>query len=326
MSESTNTLAGLLLLNDQNMSAIYPTNVLDDAPVIARLFAQKASQGGTLHKYLRRLTAATAKFRNIGIGVANTAEIFEEVDLVCKILDASFTRDVALAAGYAKGRSAYIEKETYAALRAAMFGLETAIFNAAGNVNINKFQGLQELADYCDTGGGQVINAGGAGGKSVWLLRSSEDGVSLIAGNDGRINMEWSDDNPSVVQIAQGAGYFSAYLITLLGYFGLQVGSLYDAVRIANLDGTSDDLLTDDLIGQAIAKFPASRPPNMICMNRVSLTELQQSRTAYSPTGQPAPFPVEAFGIPIIVTDALAINETTVDATTTTTTTTTTPA
>jgi hypothetical protein len=326
MSESVNTLAGLLLLNDQNMAAIYPSNVLDDAPVLRALFAQKASQGGTLHKYVRRITAATAKFRNIGIGVANTAEAIEEVDCICKILDGSFTRDVALAAGFAKGRSAYIQRETFAALKAAFFALETAIFNANGNVNINKFKGLQEFAEYCDTGDTQVVNAGGAGGKSVWLLRSGEDAVSLIAGNDGRINMEWDDDNPTIIQVAQGAGYFSAYLITLLGYFGLQVGSAYDAVRIANLDGTSDDLLTDDVLGDALSKFPASRPPTMICMNRTALKELQQSRTATNPTGAPAPFPTEAFGIPIIVTDALATDETTVDATTTTTTTTTTPA
>ena len=43
----TNTLAGMLLLNDKNMADIYPTNVLDDAPVVRAMFAQPASKGGT---------------------------------------------------------------------------------------------------------------------------------------------------------------------------------------------------------------------------------------------------------------------------------------
>jgi hypothetical protein len=59
----------------------------------------------------------------------------------------------------------------------------------------------------------------------------------------------------------------------------------------------------------------------MIAMNRVALKELQQSRTATNPTGAPAPFPAEAFGVPIVTTDALGSAEVTVDASTTTTTT-----
>ena len=102
----TNTLAGMLLLNDQNMADIYPNGVLDDAPVIARAIAVPASQGGTLHKYLRRHTAATVGFRELNTGVTNVAEVFEDVSCVCKILDASFTRDVMLADAFRGGRSA----------------------------------------------------------------------------------------------------------------------------------------------------------------------------------------------------------------------------
>jgi hypothetical protein len=44
-------------------------------------------------------------------------------------------------------------------------------------------------------------------------------------------------------------------------------------------------------------------------MNRRSLRQLQQSRTATNSTGAPAPFPTEAFGVPIVVTDALLSTE-----------------
>ncbi len=168
-----------------------------------------------------------------------------------------------------------------------------------------------------------MLNAGGAGGKSVYLIRWGEDATAIVAGNDGKMDFKWDAENPTVVRVTDSgaANVYSAYLVTLAGYFGLQIGSSYDVVRIANLDGTSDDLLTDDLLSTALSMFPASRPPNMIAMNRTALKELQQSRTATNPTGAPAPFPQEAFGVPITVTDALSTGETTVDSTTSPTTT-----
>jgi hypothetical protein len=56
--------------------------------------------------------------------------------------------------------------------------------------------------------------------------------------------------------------------------------------------------------------FPASRGPNYVVMNRRSLGQLQRSRTATNPTGAPAPFPQEAFGVPIVVTDQINSTET----------------
>lgn len=316
---STNTLAGLLLLNDQRASDIFPTNVLDAAPVIARAYAQPASSGATYHKYNRRTVAAGATFRKVNTGASNAAEQFEEVTLNCEYLDASFARDVAVAQGYRSGVQAYLQREVGAAMKSAMWALEQSLF---GFGIATQFVGLPYFNDYADTDVGQIVSAGGSGGKSVWLLRWAEDGVSMIAGNDGRIAMTVPQDN-QIVQItdAGGTNKYMGYAVALGGWFGLQVGSKYDVVRIANLDGTSDDLLTDDLIAEAISKFPVDRQPNMIVMNRTALKELRDSRTATNPTGAPAPFPNEAFGIEIVVTDALGSSEAAVDASTTTTTT-----
>lgn len=314
----SNTLAGMLLLNDQNMADVYPDGVLDDAPVIRQAVAVPASQGGTLHKYLRRYSAAGAAFRDLGAGVSNAAERVEDVSCTCEILDPSFDRDVMLAAGYAGGLGAYISRETQSALRAGMFKLEQALFTNVGD----SFPGLLQFTDYTyDDSATQIVNAGGSGGKSVWLIRWGIDDVAIVAGNSGRIDMIWDDNSPTIVRALDANGNaYSAYRVTLGGYFGLQVGTKYSAVRICNLDGTSDDLLTDDLIATALSRFPASRPPNMIAMNRTALAELRASRSAFSPTGMPAPFPTEAFGVPITVTDALPNNEGTVNSTTTATT------
>jgi len=320
----TNTLAGLLVLNDQSLAAIYPNQVLDNAPVVQAAVAVPAS-AGTQHKFVKQTYAATAGFRLINTGVTNLASRFEDVTLNCAFLDASFTRDVALASGFISkiGMGPYMEHETGKAIRAGMYGIEQAIFNGSSVGNqVHKFIGLPQMEEYGDTDyGTQVVNAGGSGGKSVYIIRWAEDGVALVAGNDGRIDMIWNDDAPTIVQVvdAGGTNVYSAYRVTLGMWMSLQVGSLYDVVRICNLDGTSDDLLTDDLLSDALSLFPAGHTPNMIVMNRTARKELQQSRTATNPTGAPAPFPMEAFGVPIVTTEALSITESTVNATTTTT-------
>jgi hypothetical protein len=88
------------------------------------------------------------------------------------------------------------------------------------------------------------------------------------------------------------------------------VGSKYDGVRIVNLDGTTSHVVTDALIAQAVVKAKVGMPYNMCVMSRTSLYELWNSRTATNPTGAPAPWPTEAFGIPIYVTESISNVET----------------
>lgn len=314
---NTNDLAGLILLNNANASEAEASAILNDAPVIRRMFAQPASQGGTQHVFNRMLTAPGAGFRLVNEGITNSNGTFEQVTLSCALLDASFSRDKAIALGYRAGPTAYMDKEAMASIRQAFFQAECAVFRS----NINKqFTGLPGNA-YFDqiTSDTQVVNAGGNGGKSVWLLRTADDGISIIAGNDGNIDMATEDT--TIQALDASSRPYTALHRSIMAWLGLQVGSKYDAARIANLDGTTGKTLTDTLIASAIAKFPAARQPNLIAMSRTSLSELQASRTAVNPTGAPAPFPTEAFGIPIVVTDAIPEDESAINTTTTTTTT-----
>lgn len=310
-AQYTNTLDGLLNINGKPMADIFPTNVLDDAPVVKAAFAVPASAGGILHSYARQTVAPGAGFRAIGAGLDNAAGKADQIDVACKFLDASFTRDVAAASGYAKGIAAYMQRETGLSVRAAFAGLEKALFQTVSG----GLTGFNAFADYAvDVSGGQVINKGGTTGqsRSVWLIRWAEDGAAVVAGNDGTMNMIWDDDNPTIVRVHDGASAsYNAYAVTLGGWFGLQVGSTYDVARICGLDGASGKTLNDDVLAEAIAKFRASNPANMIVMNRTSLKELREARTATNPTGAPAPFPTEAFGIPIVVTDLLSSTEAT---------------
>ena len=86
--------------------------------------------------------------------------------------------------------------------------------------------------------------------------------------------------------------------------------SKYAIVRIANLTADSGKGLTDALLEDAMALFPSSMQPTMICMSRRSRKQLRKSRTTYSPTGSPAPNPVDFDGVPLIVTDSIIDTET----------------
>jgi hypothetical protein len=322
MAEYSNTLGGLLQLNDQNLADIFVTNVLDGAPTLDRLFAQEASQGGTTHKYMRETVLPGAAFRKLNTGLKNAAGQDEQVTVECELLDASFTRDVGLALGYAKGVNAYMERETAKSLRAAFRLAEEALFypQATGFIGLGQFPEY-----YVDDGDNQqIINKGGANGAStsVWLLRTDENGVSIIAGNDGNIQMSTWDDEPPIIQVYDPVhdGYYSAFLATILGYFGLQVGAARDVVRIAGLDGTAGKSLTDDIIGEAIERFPEERQPNLIVMNSKAREQLRSSRTAVNAMGAPAPMPEESLGIEILVTSALVNTEASLGSSTTTTT------
>ena len=317
MADSTNTLAGLLALNDRNLSEAEMSSILNSAPVVRALYAQAASQGGTTHKFQRNATEPGVGFRLINEGITNGTGTFDIVTLTCALLDGSFSRDKAVALAYKDGPMPYMDKEAAKSLAAAFFSLEKALFQETQNKQFTSL-GANPFFDQI-TADTQVIDAAGAGGRSVWLLRSAEDGISMIAGNDGRVDMA-TEDATVVIQDSSSRPY-SALHRSLMGWFNIQVGTKYDAVRIANLDGTAGSKLTDSYIAQAIVKAKIGMAFNMIVCSRTSLFELWDSRTATNPTGKEADIPASAFGIPIIVTDGLSESETAIDTTTTTTTT-----
>lgn len=323
-TQSSNTLNGLVQINDLNLADINVTDLLQDAPVLRQLVAVPASQGGTLHKYIKQVTAAQAQFRAVNTGVANSAPQQEDIEVTCKYLDGSFHRDVAIADGYRGGRGAYMQKETAKALLSLFAGLEEQLLKGTDSgLTGTGFNGLRDYTFVQNLHDDMVVNAGGDGGRSVWLIRSTEDDLAMVAGNDGLLSFDIDPDVtvPIVTNVSTGAAY-DAIRVILGGWFAVQFGSKYSLGRIANIDGTSGNALTDAYIASAISKFPAARPPTLIVMDRTSWYELQNSRTATNPTGAPAPFPESAFGIPIVATDHLKTDEDALVTTTTTTTTT----
>lgn len=306
MAYADNTLNGLIQLNDKNLADIEVSNLLQDAPLMNSIFAKVASNG-TQHKYIRDTVAAGAGFRAIGAGIANAAPQTELVTETLKLLDASFNRDIAIAKGFGKGPDAYMALEAMKSLRAAFFSLEKQVIYGTSN-DAAGFSGLADTLDKLTDN--MVVNAGGTSGgtvkTSVYAIRSGDEDLAIVAGNDG--NIQLGDVFESVVLDGSNNPYH-VLAMTVAAYYTLQMGSAYSAGRIANITNESGKSLTDGMISDLLAKFPSGKPATHIVMNRSARAMLQKSRTATNATGAPAPFPTEAFGVPIITTDAISSAE-----------------
>jgi hypothetical protein len=302
------SLAHLVQFNDQRLSDEMISDLLDDAPVMQAVNAIPASNG-TNHRYKKQTTASSAAFRAIDAGATKTKSADTQVDVTLKVLDASFFVDVAEANGYRGGRDAYLEIELMRSLKQAMFATEQQLIRGTNN-DTGGFAGLEDNADLDALADAMVYGAGGTDTNAVsscYLVRTGDADLSYVAGNDGNISFN-TEDEPSVIKVTDtGSATYPAYYIPVTGWGGIQKGSAQSVSRICNLDAGSP--LTDDLIAESLSLFPASRQPNQIWLNRTSLKQLQQSRTATNVTGAPAPFPSEAFGIPVVVTDAIVNTE-----------------
>ncbi len=311
MADSFKTLADLVTLNDSRNAPRDISDILNAAPVLRILPAFAAPE--TTHYYTKYTTAPTVGFRAVGDGRENSKSADTQVTVTLKILDASFAVDKALADAYRNGGAeGYIAKEAMRHLQQALFIAERQFFYgtvAAGDSA--GFAGLGNESDLNSAADSNVVNAGGSTadtGSSAWLIRAAGDlnGVGVITGNGGRI-----DVSETVVQRLAGSstGSYPAYWTPVTGWMGVQRGGKYDVVRIANLTADSGKGLTDARIAAALQLFPAGQGPTHIVCNRRSLGQLQASRTATNITGAPAPFPADAFGVPIIVTDSIVSTE-----------------
>lgn len=298
-----------LLADALDLSGTEISNILDAAPLVSRL-PWVESSNGTSHKYITHTGNPTVGFRaaNSGREFDSSVDVVVTADL--KILDFSFAVDKAVADAWRQGGpEALIAREAGRHLRAAMAKLEDEIINSTDSGS-NGFVGLAGLSTLNGLSDGMVVNAAGttaSTGSSVWLLNYGEMvGVAGVYKGDGPV-VQMGDT--VVTDMNATNSHYPVYYTPGTAWFGLQIGGAYSVSRIANLTADSGKGLTDDLIAQAIALHPIGQQPNLIVMNRRSLRQLQDSRTATNATGAPAPFPQDSFGIPILVTDAIGSTE-----------------
>jgi hypothetical protein len=317
-----NTLLGLIRMNDENLADIFASNLIQPTAFYEFLHAQTV--GGTQHSFTLETGGAGSAFRALNTGIVNAAGEEKTITETLQILDATFDRDVANAQGYKKGVDAYMSKESMKSVTSALVAAENQLINGTDS-DSDGFYGLKDLVSMYD---GMSISAGGAGGSRVYMLITGEDDVSVLVGNEGNLTATGYTTIKHTTNVSTGAGY-PAYMAPIVGYMGMQVAGKYSVAVAVNVDHTSTYICDDDLLSSLYTLFPSDRAPrvNAILMDRSSLKDLQQSRTATNEFGLPAPFPMAWTGagrsIPIIVSDALSTSEATVTTTTTTTTTTT---
>lgn len=309
MANTLTTAAQLLQIADQNLDPAFVNDLLDDAPFLKQMSAVLANaSNGTQHKYLKDTTATSGGFRAINDGTDYTASTQTLVTNTLQVLTANVRVDQQIAKAYPGGVEAFMDFEGARSLRKAMAVAEAQFFygvsnDSAGFVGLKANTYIDALAD------GQVYGAGGSSAlTSVYLMRQGTDGVELILGRDGNIEV-----GETMEQLILGANSkeMPVYFRVQEALMGFKMGGAYSVARIANL-AASTYTLTDAMIYEAIALFPSSRQPTVIAMNRRSLKQLRASRTATSPTGAPAPIPTEVEGIPIVVTDGISNAETAV--------------
>jgi hypothetical protein len=297
-----------LVADALDLSGAEISSILDGSPLVSRLTFVESSNG-TAHKYIQHVANPVVGFVAETGGREFDHSIDSVVSASLKILDYSYAVRKAVADSWKTGGAAnFIAREGLRHLRSAMQVLETQIFNNTDSTN--GFVGLSGLSSLNGLSDAMVVNAGGTTadtGSSVWLFREGDGGVQGVYKGDGP-TVELGD--PIVQNMATSGGLnYPAYYVPGTAWFGLQVGAAYSVSRVANLTADSGKGLTDDLIYDAISRHPVGNEPTVICMNRRSLKQLRESRTATNATGAPAPFPTDVAGIPIVVTDQIPSTE-----------------
>ena len=299
------TLADLVLINDLNLADLEITDLLDDAPLMKALAAIEASNG-TLHKYTKETGAPVVGFRDVNDGRENKKSTDTLVTVTLKILDASFSVDMALANAYKFGPEAYVAREAVRHLKAAFFHAEQQFINGTGN-DADGFTGLVDAATLLNSDSAMVVDATGTSVGAVtsaYLIRTNDShtDLSAVMGQDGKIDI----GETTVIEAAGSTtGTLPKLYTPITGWLGLQLGSAYSVARICNIDATKP--LTDDLVYQAMALFPSGRQPNLLVTSRNGRELLRKSRTATNATGAPAPLPEYVDQARVITTDAIGL-------------------
>ena len=300
MASTPLPVSELVKINDQNVADVEISDLLRDAPVLAAMPAVEASNG-TLHKYNKLTAEPAVGFRSLNDGRDHDHTVRTTVTETLQILDASFDMDAAIY------NAEVASAEARSHLQSAFAKAERQIFyGTSSNGDSSGFNGLFNSADLNGLADDMVIDGGGSSvgaQSSVYLLRATPDatGICSVFGNNGNIDIGGAYQS----MIEGTSGRYDAWVVPIVSYMALQLGSKYSAARIANVESALDD----DKIYQALSLFPASLQPTHICMNRSALKLLRESRTATNATGAPAPRPSEVEGIPIIVSDQIVQTE-----------------
>lgn len=225
----------------------------------------------------------------------------------CKYIDASWCVEKALAEQSDWGADMVCAYQAQSHLAAAFYTIAQETWYGT----LNDANGFNGLGNFIGGQGDFYVNANPSDAaltdqSSVFLVRTGLDGIQYAWGSNGQLT---EGEIKDVLLSNKGDTLTGAWAVAqeIGGWVGLQISDKNAVCQIGNLSATaSKNGLTDNLIYDALSRFPVGKGPTAIFMSRRSLKQLRQSRTATNATGAPAPIPTEIEGIPIYVTDALS--------------------
>lgn len=243
----------------------------------------------------------TVGFRSANEGVTPATSTYINRLNSCNILNAFVEADKVVADSAEGGAAGYMALEAVGILQNAYITAGKQFFYGVDN-DAKGYAGLTALVD-----SSMVVDALGDDADectSAYLVRFGPRNLTWIYGNNSVLEV----GDMTTQRLTDSSGnVFTGYQVELLTRIGLALHNKYSIARICNIDTAKP--LTDDLIAEALAKFPIGGEPNAIFVNRRGRSMLQQSRTATNVTGAPAPFPTEAFGIPVYATESIGDTE-----------------
>lgn len=262
---------------------------------------------GTTYPTLVTVEDPTVAFVDVNQGAAYTKMRQEERQTNCFNLNPRWGIGLVAAKRQKDPVDVLMARQAAPHLRAA-WARCAKCFYYGRHATYGDVKGFPGLIDGYDSTN-RVVNAGGttaSTGSSVWLVKFGPEELQWVWGNN--VQMELSE-----IELREAldgdSNPYTKYHQELVALPGLQFVSQHHAVRIKKLTADAGKGLTDDLIAEAISKFPANVFPDVAFMSRRSLFQLQASRLAFHQTGAPAPIPQESHGVPIAVTDALLDTE-----------------
>lgn len=270
---------------------------------------------GTSYKTGIRTGLPTTGFRGVNEGQTPGKSTFKQLLIECFPFGGQIEMDKLAADADERGAAHIQSIESSGVTKSAFRNLGSQVWYGVTQ-DTKGFPGAKAATPFgtlTSAGDALTINAAGTTAttaSSVYAVKFGEQDSTLIGG----MGKSFALDEFRVQQIvAANGGKLTAYVSSLDGWIGLQIGHENCVRRIANLTADVGKGLTDALLAQLFATFPVGFVPDAIFMSRRSRTQLQTARTvvlqgnAKVRPDQPnvAPIPTEYDGVAIYPSDSI---------------------
>ncbi|MCC5807186.1 MAG: hypothetical protein JJU00_12755 [Opitutales bacterium] len=239
------------------------------------------------------------QFRHANQGIDPSKSTFDQRLIPLHLLAGRIECDEAVARAHEGGAADYLFTEGLGVMMSAYRALGDQFYYG---VNVDG-KGFPGLIAQCDPD--MVVDREGTDNTtSVWLVAFGERDLSFVFGRDTVLNVS----EPRIETLRdEDDKAFPGFVSDVCTWVGLQAPHKHCIARIENIGDTEGHKLVDDLIFEALEKFPAGIVPTHCFMNKRSLRQLRQSRV--TDLNVVPEIPRSSAGLSIIVTDSVRNDE-----------------